>query len=60
MSGMPETEILQEMMVYALYWLVPETERSDGSVAVAIVDSISGEVVERGIQPDQVDGTELL
>lgn len=59
MSGMPDTNITEEMMVYALYWLVPETERSDGSVDVSIVDSISGEVAESGVQPGQV-GPELL
>lgn len=59
MSGMPETEILQEEMAYTLYWLVPEEEGSDDSGEVSLVDSISGEVVERGVQHAQIDGAEI-
>lgn len=55
-SGMPETEIRREEMAYNLYWIVPETAADSSSVS--IVDSISGEIIDEGIQTAPFSGME--
>lgn len=59
MSGMPDTEILQENMAFGLYWLVPETADERSSSTVSIVNSISGEVIEERIQTDRISQSDL-
>lgn len=60
MSGMPDLEIVQEDLAFGLYWVIPESDDELESVGVSIIDTISGEVIERGVQISEISASDLI
>lgn len=53
-SNLPPMEITREDFVFSLYWLVPTWTEDGRTREVAIVDSVSGDIVEEDVELDAV------
>ena len=49
-SNLPPMEITREDLVFNLYWLVPSWTEGEQTREVAIVDSVSGDVIEEDVE----------